>query len=79
MNNFSLAVENTNLIEVYLKLEPSLRKMIYLIRYWAKQKNLSGSNRFNTYTLIWLILFYLQSKKVLNLPTVARLAELKGM
>lgn len=75
LNNF-LAVYNTELIRLYLNLEPQLFKLIYVIRYWAKQKDLHGQMKFNSYTLIWLVIFYLQQTK--RLPSVDYLSELKG-
>ena len=74
LNNY-LAVENTNLIKLLLDLEPKLGSLIFIIRYWSKQKSLNGSFKFNSYTLIWLIVFYLQ--KINCLPTIEFLSKLK--
>jgi hypothetical protein len=72
LNNY-LAVENTNLIKLMLELEPMLKMLIFVIRYWSKQKALNGTFKFNSYTLIWMVIFYLQ--KINRLPTVAKLQE----
>ncbi len=57
-------------------MEPNLRKMIYVIRYWMKHKHLYSSNRFNSYTIIWLIIFYIQKSDIGFLPTVDKLAKI---
>ena len=74
LNNF-LAVENTNLIKLLLELEPMLKSLVYVIRYWSKQKGLNGSTKFNSYTLIWMIVFYLQ--KLNYLPSIEFLVKLR--
>ena len=61
-----------------MELEPSLRKLVFIIRYWIKQKNLYSSSRFNSYTIIWLVIFYMQKKRVGNLPTVDELAKMSS-
>jgi hypothetical protein len=61
-----------------MSLEPSLRKLVFLIRYWSKQKNIFSSSRFNSYTLTWLIIFFMQAKRIGYLPTVEELARMKN-
>jgi hypothetical protein len=62
-----------------MDLEPNLKRMIFVLRYWFKHKNLYSSSRFNSYTIIWLILFYMQTKKIGNLPTVEQLSVLTSI
>lgn len=79
LNNF-IAVANSRLIELYMNLEPHLRRLIFLIRYWCKQKNLHGQMKLNSYTLIWMIVFYLQQiKRVPNVQFLATLAADKKL
>ena len=73
---FSLAYANTKLIQFYMQLEPNLRRIIFTIRYWMKQKNLLASSKLNSYTVTWLIIFYLQKKHIGYLPTVEFLANM---
>ena len=70
-------MENTKLVSLYMKLEPNLRKLIFVLRYWFKHKNLyASSSRFNSYTIIWLAIFYMQTRQVGFLPTVEQLAAM---
>lgn len=75
LNNY-LAVANSKLFEVYMALEPNLQKLIFTIRYWMKHKNLSSPSRFNSYTITWLIIFYMQQKKIGYLPIVQDLIKM---
>ncbi|CAF1021580.1 unnamed protein product [Brachionus calyciflorus] len=75
LNNF-LAVENSKLLKLYFDMEPELRKLVFVLRYWFKQKNLYSTNKFNSYTIIWMILYYLQVKKIGYLPTVDDLSKI---
>ncbi len=69
---------NSKLIELYLNLEPNLRKFLFILRYWMKHKNLSSS-KFNGYITTWMAIFYMQKKNIGFLPTVQHLADMKGM
>ena len=77
LNNF-LANQNTKLIKLYMDLEPNLRKLVFVLRYWIKQKNLYSKSRFNSYTIIWLVIFYMQKKNIGNLPTVEELSRMSS-
>ena len=77
LNNY-LANQNTKLIKLYMDLEPSLRKLVFVLRYWIKQKNLYSKSRFNSYTIIWLVIFYMQKKNIANLPTVDELSKISS-
>jgi DNA polymerase sigma len=61
-----------------MDLEPNLRKLVFVLRYWIKQKNLYSKSRFNSYTIIWLVIFYMQTKKIGNLPTVEKLSKISS-
>lgn len=75
LNNF-LAFENSKLVKVYTDLMPNLKKLIFVLRYWFKQKNLHSSSKFNSYTIIWMAIFYMQQMNVAYLPTVQHLNKL---
>lgn len=63
-----------------MDLEPNLAKMIFVLRYWFKQKNLyGGTSKFNSYTIICLIVFYMQTRNIGYLPNVDYLASLTGL
>jgi hypothetical protein len=54
----------------------SLRKLIFVLRYWFKQKNLHSSSKFNSYTIIWMAIFYIQQTGATYLPSVEQLAKM---
>ncbi len=72
----SLARENSKLVKLYMDLYPNLRKLIFVLRYWFKQKNLHSSSKFNSYTIIWMAVFYIQRTGACYLPTVEQLAKM---
>ncbi|CAF1019761.1 unnamed protein product [Didymodactylos carnosus] len=75
--NNHLAICNTELIRLYLELEPNLRLLLYTVRLWTKQKDLFGKGtRFNTYTLFWMLVFVLQQEQ--RLPSVSMLVQLSA-
>lgn len=44
-----------------------------IVKNWAPQNNLIGRNKFTSYGLIWLVLFYLMTKNIV--PSVMKLGS----
>ncbi|KAL3266516.1 hypothetical protein HHI36_010686 [Cryptolaemus montrouzieri] len=54
-------VMNSKLISYYLSIDPKLRPVMLVIKYWAKIHDISGRNHlFTNYSLIMMFIFYLQ-------------------
>ncbi|KAI5476739.1 hypothetical protein MNV49_007329 [Pseudohyphozyma bogoriensis] len=80
--NERFGVLNSRLINAYTNLSTFLKPLCVLIKFWARQRDLndpSGSNgvpTFSSYTLILLVIAYLQSLSVLpNLQDEALIAS----
>ncbi|KAH0554181.1 speckle targeted PIP5K1A-regulated poly(A) polymerase-like [Cotesia glomerata] len=66
-------VHNSLLIKYFLSLNPKLRPLMMIIKYWAKILDITGTNKITNYSLIMLIIFYLQQPDVNLLPTLTDL------
>ncbi|CAO3642239.1 unnamed protein product [Cunninghamella blakesleeana] len=72
----NLAIENSNLIATYLKLDDRIRPLLYLIKYFTKKRhiNKSISGTLSSYAYVLLFLSYLM--KVHPTPIIPNLQNL---
>lgn len=66
-------VYNSELIGFMFTLDPRVLPLAIIIKYWSKVHNLTGTNLFSNYSLLMLIMFYLQEVNVL--PSVEWMQE----
>lgn len=59
-----------------MNLDPRIRILIILIKFWGKIHELTGHNRITNYSLVMLICFYLQQLKEPLLPKISYLQSL---
>ncbi|XP_015108865.1 terminal uridylyltransferase Tailor [Diachasma alloeum] len=68
-----LGVENTKMIRAYCDKYPLCRVLIIFVKNWMKQCALTGQDGFNSYGIVWLVIYFLQVKRVL--PSVSELID----
>lgn len=74
----SLGVHNSLLIKHYLKFDPRLKPLMMLIKYWARDCEIStetSSGRITNYALVLLFIFYLEQPNVNLVPPIMQLKE----
>ncbi|KAK0163376.1 hypothetical protein PV327_007064 [Microctonus hyperodae] len=71
-----LSAENTKLIKNYITMFPLCRNLIIFMKKWINDCDLGGNHGINSYTIAWMIIYYLQYKNIL--PSVAELIRLNG-
>lgn len=71
--NFSnpLGVYNTKFLHFVLRYDPRIHLLAMLIKFWGKVNKLTGTGRLTNYTLMLLIIFYLQNLENPVLPPVS--------
>eukprot|EP01025_Chloroclados_australasicus_P069266 TRINITY_DN9749_c0_g1_i6.p1 TRINITY_DN9749_c0_g1~~TRINITY_DN9749_c0_g1_i6.p1 ORF type:complete len:468 (-),score=33.61 TRINITY_DN9749_c0_g1_i6:1527-2930(-) len=64
VNNL-LPVYNTGLLNTYCLLDPQIRDLIYVVKYWAKKRKLNDtrSNTLSSYAYALLAVFFMQQKR----------------
>ncbi|XP_029175284.1 uncharacterized protein LOC114943756 isoform X2 [Nylanderia fulva] len=68
-----LSVENSKLIKSFNTAYPNCRKLILFLKNWILLGNLTGSDGITSYSLSWLVIFYLQVEY--KIPTIAALIK----
>ncbi|XP_041981374.1 UTP:RNA uridylyltransferase 1-like [Aricia agestis] len=58
-------VENSKLLAYWLQSDSRILPLTITIKYWSKVHNLTGTNLMTNYSLILLVVFYLQQKNIL--------------
>lgn len=60
-----LSTYNTKLIKFYLSMDTTVKWLVcVIVKNWALQNGLKDRHLFTSYALIWLVLFYLMTEKV---------------
>ena len=69
---------NTELLRTYSKCDPRVRKLIVLVKTWAKRKGIgsSSSGHLSSYSWSLMVVFFLQIAKVVPVLTSPELAKL---
>lgn len=57
-----LAVANTQLLRTYSEIDPRIRKLVYLVKHWAKMRHLNSPSdgTLSSYGYILCVLSFLQ-------------------
>ncbi|EMR08181.1 hypothetical protein PNEG_03353 [Pneumocystis murina B123] len=74
--NNTLALENTRMIKIYVEIDPRVRPLAMIIKYWAKKRILNdaaGGGTLSSYTWICMIINFLQMRKPPILPSLHQL------
>ncbi|XP_044011521.1 speckle targeted PIP5K1A-regulated poly(A) polymerase-like [Aphidius gifuensis] len=64
---------NSKMIKFFLTLDKRIKPLIVIIKYWAKKLELTGSGRITNYSIVMMILFYLQQNNISLIPTIKAL------
>ena len=77
--NNRIVLENTKLAILFLDLNPHVKYLVYIVRYWAKHYGLTGPGAlFSTYTIQMLVFFYLQRTNPQIIPNLWQLCEMSS-
>ncbi|KAG4303089.1 hypothetical protein PCK1_000755 [Pneumocystis canis] len=74
--NNTLALENTRMIKTYVEIDPRVRPLAMIIKYWAKKRVLNdaaGGGTLSSYTWICMIINFLQMRNPPILPSLHQL------
>uniref|UniRef100_A0A1B6MG94 RRM domain-containing protein n=1 Tax=Graphocephala atropunctata TaxID=36148 RepID=A0A1B6MG94_9HEMI len=75
-----LGVCNSRLIRFLISLDPRIRPLVMVVKYWAKVCGVTGHpQNLTTYSLVMLVIFYLQQSSPSLLPPVATLQRLADL
>ncbi|KAI4497895.1 hypothetical protein M0802_007011 [Mischocyttarus mexicanus] len=61
-------IYKSNLIKHCLSLDTRIKPLMVLIKFWGRQSKMSGNGKISNYSLLLLIIFYLQQPEVRILP-----------
>lgn len=75
--NNTLALSNTQMLADYASIDPRMRAMGYVIKWWAKARKLNEpySGTLSSYAFLLMIVNFLQMRQPPVLPNLQRLAE----
>jgi len=73
--NNHLATENTRLLRTYAAIDPRMRQMVILVKYWAKRRgvNTPYKGTLSSYAYVLLVIFYLQTRPQPILPVLQKI------
>eukprot|EP00850_Spirogloea_muscicola_P015637 SM000122S25744 [mRNA] locus=s122:16:4918:+ [translate_table: standard] len=68
--NNTLAVVNTKLLHDYARIDPRLRQLVFLVKHWAKQRQVNETYRgtLSSYAYVLMCIHFLQQRKPPILP-----------
>jgi len=74
--NNALALQNTRLVADYSKIDPRVRPLAYLVKYWAKRRGINNpyQGTLSSYAYINLVINFLQTRDPPILPCLQALA-----
>lgn len=58
-------IRNSELISFMMQIDSRALKLAIILKYWSKVHKLTGTNLFPNYSLIMLVIFYLQNRSIL--------------
>lgn len=70
------ATYNSELVKVYIALDPRVQWLLMAVKEWASVNYIRGSQKFTSYGLIWLVLFFLMQPDICLVPPVNLLKSL---
>ncbi|EPY50511.1 poly(A) polymerase Cid11 [Schizosaccharomyces cryophilus OY26] len=76
--NNDVAKLNTEMLHLFVKIDPRVRALGLIIKYWAKQRSLNdavGCGTITSYTLSCMIVNFLQTRKPCLLPSMMELND----
>ncbi|RZF48479.1 hypothetical protein LSTR_LSTR007757 [Laodelphax striatellus] len=71
-----LGLKNSEMLKFLLSLDPRIRNLALIVKYWAKVHELSGIGNFSNYALTFMVVFYLQQLDEPLVPSVYLLQQL---
>lgn len=78
--NSLLGVYNSRMLFVYSQFDPRLRPLVYVVKTWAKSRNISDASvgMLSSYAYVIMVIFYLQTRTPPILPCLQS-AEVKDL
>ena len=74
VNNI-LGISNTKLLETYSKIDPIVKNLGKLVKFWAKQKGIISKTCLSSYALILMTIYFLQHEKII--PSLQKITQNK--
>ncbi|KAK9729777.1 hypothetical protein K7432_000022 [Basidiobolus ranarum] len=76
VNNI-LGVHNSQMIKAYLSIDDRVKKLIILIKHWAKRRGINSSNSgtYSSYCYVLMTIFFLQNLEEPILPSLQQISQ----
>ncbi|RZF46791.1 hypothetical protein LSTR_LSTR012014 [Laodelphax striatellus] len=65
-----LGLKNTEMLKFLLSLDPRIRDLALIVKYWAKVHELSSMGNYSKYALTFMVVFYLQQLAEPLVPSI---------